>query len=104
FSVHLSRTIAMPRSKKYASEQLQDAVKKVMAGEISQKKASTFYGVPVMTISDHVHGKSKSSKLGPLPVISPAIEAEFAKKLMDRGFGLTKQLVLQKAAKLCRLA
>ncbi|KAK2155301.1 hypothetical protein LSH36_243g03011 [Paralvinella palmiformis] len=74
-----------------------------MAWEINQKKTSSFYGVPVMTISDHVHGK----KLGPLPVISPTLEAEFAKKLKDltdRGFGLTKQLVLQKAAKLCRLA
>ncbi|KAK2150003.1 hypothetical protein LSH36_427g02030 [Paralvinella palmiformis] len=98
----------MPRPvKKYSYEQLQEAVKKVMAGEISQKKASTFYGIPVMTISDHVHGKSKSSKPGPLPVMSPALEVDFSKKLMDladRGFGLTKQLVLQKAAKLCRLA
>ncbi|KAK2152594.1 hypothetical protein LSH36_323g01004 [Paralvinella palmiformis] len=39
--------------------------------------------------------------------MSPALEADFTKKLMDladRGFGLTKQLVLPKAAKLCRLA
>jgi len=40
----------MARSKKYSSEQLQEAVKKAMAGEISQKKASTFCGVPVMTL------------------------------------------------------
>ena len=39
--------------------------------------------------------------------MSPTLEAGFTKKLMDladRGFGLTKQLVLQKAAKLCRLS
>ncbi|KAK2160544.1 hypothetical protein LSH36_131g05039 [Paralvinella palmiformis] len=39
--------------------------------------------------------------------MSPALEAGFTKKLMDladRGFGLTKQLVLQKTEKLCRLA
>jgi len=39
--------------------------------------------------------------------MSPTLEAGFTKKLMDladRGFGLTKQLVLQKAATLCRLA
>ncbi|KAK2164818.1 hypothetical protein LSH36_58g06011 [Paralvinella palmiformis] len=53
----------------------------------------------------HIH--SKSSKPGPLPVMIPAVEAEFARKLMDladREFRLTKQLVLQKAANLCRLA
>jgi hypothetical protein len=67
FLLNLSRTIhpiTMP-IKKYSTEQLQEAVKKVMAGEISQKKSSTFYqsmpmAMPTLSCPSHDGSRSRA--------------------------------------------
>ena len=54
------------RAKKYRSyteEALAEAVDRIKRKDISQKKAAKQYGIPVMTLSDHVNGKVAIGKL-----------------------------------------
>ena len=76
-------------------------------GEISQKKAAKKFGIPVMTLSDHVNGRVSGTKPGVRPVMSVEMERQFSSLLIDvadKGFGLPKQLVMRKAADFCRAA
>ena len=58
-------------------------------------------------LSDHVHGHVSGTKPGDQPVMSVEMEKKFSSLLIniaDKGFGLPKQLVMQKAAEFCRAA
>ena len=42
---------------KYSKDQLEQAVAQVKAGDLSLGKTSKEFGIPKMTLSDHVNGK-----------------------------------------------
>ena len=97
----------MPRGKysTYTREMLEEAVTRVQAGELSQRGAAKQYGIPLMTVSDHVNGKVvPGAKAGAKTVLTSEIERALAEKLVklaDLGFGLTRRLVMAKAKELC---
>ncbi|CAH2097797.1 unnamed protein product [Euphydryas editha] len=83
----------------YSKETLSEAVREVQSGRMSGYAASQKYGVPRMTIMDHVNRKRGISKtLGRNTALSPDIERNLATSLhtMEKyGFALSRKEVLQ---------
>ncbi|GFS09905.1 tigger transposable element-derived protein 6 [Elysia marginata] len=60
-----------------------------------------------MTLSDQINGRVSGTKPGCRPVMTDEMEGRFSSKLVevaDQGFGLSKRLVMQRAAEFCRKA
>ena len=63
---------------------------------VSLRGVSKKYNIPVTTLHDHLHGKSKRVGAGAPTVLSPREEQEIVlscQVLTEMGFGLTKELV-----------
>ncbi|GFS23277.1 hypothetical protein ElyMa_006973000 [Elysia marginata] len=50
--------------KTYPTAALEEAVRRIKAGEISQKKAAKEHDILVMTLLDHVNGRVSGTKPG----------------------------------------
>jgi hypothetical protein len=74
----------------YTADALSAAVDAVANQNMGVREASSIYGVPRATISDHVNGKSKSNILGRGPILGHDVElllVHALTKLADWGFG-----------------
>lgn len=84
------------KNPQYSTEDLEIAVKRVQAKEISYREAESLYGVPRSTLFDHVTGKATTCKRGPPTVLNPAEEnmiVEWALHMADIGYGRTREQV-----------
>lgn len=80
----------------YSCEDLEIAVKRITAKEISYRDAESKYGVPRSTLYDHVAGKATSCKRGPPTVLNATEEkmiVEWALHMADIGYGRTREQV-----------
>ena len=54
----------------YEDSKLEEALSVVWNGQLSQRKAAKFYGIPQATVSDHIRGRVSDGALpGRQPVI-----------------------------------
>ncbi|XP_067685321.1 tigger transposable element-derived protein 6-like [Haliotis asinina] len=95
----------MGKKRTYTKEDLQMAINDVHMG-MSFRKAAKKHGVPVMTISDRVTGKSEGDlHLGRPPTISADLENDIARKLKLaalQGFGITRRQLIIKVSRICK--
>ncbi|CAG2249671.1 unnamed protein product [Mytilus edulis] len=96
----------LPKRKSYTTESLQKAVNDVKHNNMSLRKSSMKYGVPVMTIHDHIAGKvDDGAKPGRPTVLSFEVERKIVEKIKNaakQGFGITRRLLKVKIARLIR--
>ncbi|CAG2198780.1 unnamed protein product [Mytilus edulis] len=94
------------KRKSYTTESLQKAVNDVKHNNMSLRKSSMKYGVPVMTIHDHIAGKvDDGAKPGRPTVLSFEVERKIVEKIKNaakQGFGITRRLLKVKIARLIR--
>jgi hypothetical protein len=58
-----------PRNK-WSNESLEIAMDAIEHGITSLLGANKFWGIPITSFSDHLHGKTISRKIGPLGVLT----------------------------------
>ncbi|XP_072179879.1 uncharacterized protein [Diadema setosum] len=86
----------------YTEESLQEALKRVRLGELSQRQASVQYGIPRSTIFDKLSGRRPEEycKLGRAPYLTPAEEdrlAQWAIQMSRIGYGRTREQIMKMA-------
>ena len=75
-------------------------------GQLSQRKAAKFYGIPQATVSDHIRGRVSDGALpGRQPVIPRKFKSEIAQRAMQAasmGIGMSKLQLLHRVGRVTK--
>ena len=71
------------RQKSYTQATLEEAVRQVRNGEISQKKTAKKFRIPMITLLDHVNGRVSGTKPVVRLAMSIEMEKQFSSLLID---------------------
>ena len=78
----------------------------VRNGQLSQRKAAKFYGIPQATVSDHIRGRVSDGALpGRQPVIPRKIKSEIAQRATQAasmGMGMSMLQLLHKVGRVTK--
>jgi hypothetical protein len=55
---------------KWTSEQLEEVMDEVENGTISLRRASRRWNIPLTSLSNHLYGKTRTRKLGPIGILT----------------------------------